>query len=254
MKWPQWMASANFAPEEITEKTRRIYETLLAQSRYLDGGNFELFHRDDLALLYAEYDRLFFNGHCQQLLGDRPLDFRLSSRMTRAGGKTTRTIWERHAPQEHYEISVSSTLLFQTFDDIPRTVVVTGIECHDRLEALQRIFEHELVHLLEMLLWKKSKCAAERFQTIAHRYFGHTAHTHQLITPRERALKRFGIRAGSRVRFHFEGREFIGRVNRITQRATVLVESNQGARYSDGKHYEKFYIPLPMLEPLDGDT
>ena len=36
-------------------------------------------------------------------------------------------------------------------------------------------------------------------------------------------------------------------MNRITKRATVLVEDPQGILYSDGKHYKAFYIPLPML-------
>ena len=41
---------------------------------------------------------------------------------------------------------------------------------------------------------------------------------------------------------------------RITRRATVLVESPEGQHYSDGKRYQKFYVPLDMLEKLgDGE-
>jgi len=40
-------------------------------------------------------------------------------------------------------------------------------------------------------------------------------------------------------------------VNRITKRATVLVENEQAPRYSDGKRYAKFYIPVGILEPVE---
>lgn len=88
-----------------------------------------------------------------------------------------------------------------------------------------------MVHLAEMLCWGKSDCSAARFQSIAGRLFLHWAHTHNLITRRERAAAS-GIRVGSRATFLFEGRCLTGRVNRITKRAGVLVEDGEGARYS----------------------
>lgn len=248
---PLWMAGGTLTDEDIAERKNVIYRTTLEQSRHFDGGNFEQIHPDDLELLFEQYDHHFFEGQCRQQLGHRPLRFRLSSRMTRAGGKTAHAISRSPHRRESFEIAISTTLLFQTFNDVERTITVTGCECHDRLEALQRIFEHELIHLLEMATWKKSSCSQRRFQTLAHRFFSHTEHTHALITPRERALKRFGIRAGSRVRFRFDGTELVGLVNRITRRATVLVEAPHGQLFSDGKRYETYYMPLNMLESLD---
>ena len=86
---------------------------------------------------------------------------------------------------------------------------------------------------------------------IANRFFGHTDHHHQLITPRERAFTEFGIRPGARVSFRFDGQHHIGVVNRITKRATVLVEDKRGERYSDGKRYTKFYVPVSLLELME---
>jgi len=40
-------------------------------------------------------------------------------------------------------------------------------------------------------------------------------------------------------------------VNRITKRATVLVEDERGMRYSDGKRYAKFYVPVASLELVE---
>ena len=118
--------------------------------------------------------------------------------------------------------------MFQTFHDVQRPVRVNGLLCRDRVEALQRVFEHELVHLLEMLIW---------FDPVARRrgsgdWPGAISATpppeHDLITQGERASNRFGLRLGDRVTFVFEGVRRVGVVNRITRRATILVESAAG--------------------------
>jgi hypothetical protein len=127
-----------------------------------------------------------------------------------------------------FEIAIAVRMLFDAFRDVDRQVSVCGQECGNRLQAMQRIFEHELVHLVEMLCWQESDCSAARFQDIAARLFLHRAHTHALVTRRERAA-RIGIRVGSRVSFDYDGRTHTGRVNRITQRVTVLVEDPRDA-------------------------
>ena len=250
----QFIQTKKFSTEEIATRTREIYAAILRDSAYLDGGNFATIHSDDLERMFDLYDRLFFDGGSRKLLGDTPIDFRLSKRMTQAGGQTgRRELRDHHGKlvRTEFEIAVSTTLLFQTFQEDHRPVVMSGLECRDRLAALQRIVEHEMVHLIEMLLWVKSSCSAPRFQSIANRFFGHTDHWHQLITPRERAFTKFGIRSGDRVSFRFDGQHHTGVVNRITKRATVLVEDVRGIAYSNGKCYSKFYVPLGMLEQVE---
>lgn len=238
---------------QIRAKTRQVYDRLLAESRWIRDGNFRSIHSHDLQALFGYYDELFFDG----LLGpsarasNTPLTFRISKRMTRVGGTTTKF---RHTnrPGRHasYEIAVSSTLLFSTFHDVDRSIIVSGIECHDRVEALQRIFEHELMHLTELVIWNDSSCSQHRFHSLSFQFFSHTEATHQLITPTERAATRFGIKAGDRVRFRYEGASFEGLVNRITKRATILVEDVNSPLYSDGKRYTKYYIPVSQLESV----
>jgi hypothetical protein len=111
--------------------------------------------------------------------------------------------------------------------------------------------EHELVHLIEMVLWDKSSCSQGRFHSITRRFFGHTENMHQLIAPKERAIVKFGIKPGMKVRFRFDGEECTGIVNRISKRATVLVEDDRGQRYTNGKHYAKFYVPVQSLEAVE---
>ena len=115
---------------------------------------------------------------------------------------------------------------------------------------MQRIVEHELVHLAEMLLWDDSSCAKRRFHGIANRFFGHTEHKHDLITQAERAASKFRLAPGTQVRFRFEGKMLTGTVNRITRRATVLVEDPRGERFADGRLYRRFYVPLEKLTPV----
>lgn len=245
---------AQVTPAASATAAGEIYESALRASRYLTRGNFTSIHPSDLERLFDLYDERFFDGGCRKMLGATPLTFRLSKRMTSAAGKATR-LQHRHRGTKQtsteYEIAVSTTLLYQTFLDIDRPIVMSGIECRDRLEALQRVLEHEMTHLIEFMIWQNSSCSAKRFQSIANRFFRHTEHTHQLITPRERALEKFGVKAGSRVAFRMDGKHYVGVVNRITKRATVLVEDRHGARYTDGKRYAKFYVPVAMLEPAD---
>ncbi len=253
MDLTELVTKQRLTPAEIMARTSEINAAILRQSRYVSRPNFTQLHPTDVEQLFDLYDERFFAGGCRQLLGTTPLGFRLSRRMTQAAGKVTRRQSRERITKNvrtEYEITISTTLLFQTFDDIDRSILMSGLPCHDRLEALQRILEHEMIHLIEFLIWTKSSCSAPRFQGITHRLFGHTEHQHQLITPRERALTKYGIRAGSRVEFRLDGQHYTGLVNRVTKRATVLVEDPRGRPYTDGKRYAKFYVPVTMLSPI----
>lgn len=148
--------------------------------------------------------------------------------------------------RKKFEIAVATTPLFETFK-LDSSAHVGGIKCHNRLEALQRIMEHELIHLVEMMLWGHSNCSAKQFREIVLRFFGHLESNHQLLTPRDVAKKKLGISTGDAVSFELHGNVVTGFVNRISKRATVLVASSQGTRYSDGRRYQKFYVPLNRL-------
>ncbi len=251
------LASRQHPAATVAEKTLAVYRDFLRQSPRVRGGNFDELAEPDLALLFDLYDASFFDCGLHRLLDAEaaPLLFRVSRRLTRTAGTTTRFQPRRRAaaappPAVRYEIAISTPLLFQTFAEVHRPVRVNGLLCRDRVEALQRVFEHELLHLLEMLIWTRSSCSAPRFKGLAWNYFGHTATKHDLITQDERASNRFGLRLGDRVAFLFEGVRRVGVVNRITRRATVMVESAAGVPYSDGKRYEKFYVPLAQLQKL----
>lgn len=232
----------------IRRRTRSIGRRLLDASPHIRELNFTAIHPSDLSFLFAAYDARFMDGMCGELLGPDGVTLRLSSRMTRAGGKTTRV----RGPDgvTRYEIAVATSILFDGFVRGDPEVTVCGLPCRHRLDALQRLFEHELVHLAEWLCWDDSHCGHSRFQGIANRLFLHRAHTHQLMTRTERAAH-LGITVGTRVTFRYQGRRLEGRVNRVTKRATVLVENPEGERWSDGHRYVRYYVPLARLRPVD---
>ena len=256
---PAWLsrlageAALRAYPEPQRETWRReIYEQMLLTSRSMDGPNFAKVSREDVSRLIRMYDDRFFGGKIVPTAAAEGLTFDVSSRMTSIAGKLV-----TQYPQNSYEglrkfsLVLSSTLLFQTFEEVTsRPIEVAGCVCHDRLEAMQRIAEHEFVHLVEMLIWNDGNCSEARFQSIATRYFGHRDYQHNLITQRERAAVKFNIRVGDRVAFVHDGQPMRGRVNRITRRATVLVPNARGERFNDGHRYSRFYVPLERLKRL----
>ena len=247
-----------YSPEEVEERFRRIYRELLSQSPHVKTGNFTRLGTDDLERLFAGYDREYFRGRLAEMLLEdeaHPMSFRLSRRLVSAAGQTMRWTRPIHragkpATKFEYEITVSTTLLFNTFQHLERRVTVGGLECRDRLEALQRIFEHELLHLAEFLGWGRSNCRARNFHQLSQRIFAHEGAYHDLVTPREQAGVAFGIVVGDVVGFEYEGTRRVGRVIRITRRATILVEDPGGALYSDGRRYLRFYVPLELLRKV----
>jgi hypothetical protein len=244
-----------YSASEVQNRVRRIYETMLAQSPQIRDANFRLIGTDDLERLFIWYDQEFFRGRLgEMVLEDEafPVTFRLSRRLVSAAGQTMRQVRRvKHngtpTLRIEYEITISTTLLYNTFQDVERPVTVGGLSCQDRLEALQRIFEHELLHLAEFLGWGRSNCRADNFHALSRRIFAHEGAFHDLITPHEQANTTFDIRVGDHVSFEVEGMQQAGRVNRITRRATVLVEDPHGRKYTDGKRYLIYYVPLPLL-------
>jgi hypothetical protein len=240
--------------ETVAALNHQIHGHLLAVSPNLGTANFTTIQSADLRCLFDQCDRLFFDAAIGANLDRAALSFRVSQRMTSAGGKTVRFVTRGRPDQTRYEISVSATLLFQCFNgDDHRPIFVSGVSCATRLDALQRIVEHELVHVVEGMLWERSNCSATRFRSIAARFFGHRGSTHALITPREHAAVRFGIQPGVRVRFVLDGVRRIGFVNRVTRRASVLVTDARGSLFTDGQRYATYYVPVEQLETIETD-
>ena len=244
------VVALQYTTDQIQQMRSAVRTRLLGEAPYVRHANFTTLGTQDLRLLFRLYDEIFFTDQLQPMVMQhcgRPLQFRVSRAMTSAGGKT---IWSKvRGKTISFEIAISTSLLFNSFRDDARPIHVSGQLCSDRVDALMRVMEHEIVHLLEMLTFGKSSCSQTRFLTIAGRLFGHTHPRHGLVTARENAHRQHDIRVGQQVSFRFQGRELTGIVNRIQLRASVLVPDKAGRRYSDGNHYAKYLIRLAMLTP-----
>lgn len=228
---------------------RSIYDFVLRNSANLRSPQFKKISSADLGLLFQITDEQIFDGLLGQLCehsSGKPLSFRLSTRMTTCGGMTTMQRENRRGALPEFEIAIATSPLFDTFK-VDAAAKVGGVTCHNRLQALQRIMEHEMLHLAELLLFADSNCNGSQFKRYARQHFGHTESNHRLLTPSDFARKKLGIATGDIVRFEVGGKSLTGIVNRITKRATVLVADSKGTKYTDGKRYSKFYVPLNML-------
>lgn len=233
-----------FSATDVRQRTQAIADTILNKSHFIKHPNFQQISPDDLKRMYRLYDTRFFNGFFRNKCANR-LNLRLSKRMTSAGGKTT--FWKR--PRK-YEIAISTPLLFQTFADVEKDITVTGLTCHNRLEAMQRVFEHELIHLLEYVVFEKSSCNQPQFKKLANNIFRHKETYHDLLTQTEVAAIKYDIQPGSKVTFEADGKVYVGVVSRITKRATVMIPDPEGPfRDFQGARYLKAYVPLSMLRP-----
>jgi hypothetical protein len=249
------LVAVEYQPEEIARLRASIRERMFREAPYVRRGDFTKAADQDVLLLFRLYDELFFRGELHPLVMQKsgvPLKLKISSAMTSAGGKTTR--YRQRMPdgslRTWYQIAIAGRLLLNSFRPGDRTIHVSGQECTDRLDAMMRIMEHELIHLLEMLTFGNSSCSRTRFMTLARRIFGHVHPKHGLITMREYAATKHQLRAGEQVEFRFDGRTLRGLLNRVGVRATVLVPDPRGRRYSDGQHYTKFYVPLARLTKI----
>jgi len=242
-------AAVDPSSAEVARRVEAVKAGMGEWGDLLRQARFSEIDAQEMRSVFASYDRLFFAGGLGEALRQTSaeLDFRFSTRMTRAAGRTR---FHYGARPVRFDITLSAHLLANSFADVERSIVVNGVACDDRVDAFLRVFEHELIHLLEYLEWGSSSCRRRRFQQLARSHFGHTEFGHRLVTQRERAQQIYGLGMGDRVVFEAEGARYVGIINRITRRATVLVKDRRGRRYSDGRRYRKFYVPLPELRRL----
>ncbi len=251
------LENQQLSPGEVADRTSTVGRFLMQSSGQLGEANFKSIGCNDLKLLFHFTDEVYLGGRLdrayREITGE-PLEFRLSKRMITTGGTTTmfrvrQEQGDRLARGAKFEIAIATTPLFQTFGD-EGSALVSGVTCRNRLEALQRVMEHEMIHLAEFVCWDDSNCHQQRFRSIVHRCFGHRESTHQLLNHRSNAKLLKGISVGDQVAFQNGPVLLRGRVNRITKRASVLVPDKRGRRFNDGERYATYYVPIPLLKKV----
>jgi len=189
------------------------------------------------------YDQLYLAGFLSKKLP--LLSVTLSSRLTSSAGKFLCV----HGPfgrTKDAEIRMSSDFLLR-LDKGPFSL--NGLSVATPQEAFLVVFEHELCHALETVLFKKTGHTA-RFLSLANGLFGHTAMHHSLPTRKQEAAKE-GLYVGRRVSFFYQGIELIGTITYIGKNATIMVPTSHG-EYRDrfGRRYQKYRVSLEKLRIL----
>lgn len=238
-----------YSQPEIDNKRREISKLLISQSPNIKSGDVRAISPADLELLFQLYDRIFLQNWFKESFKGK-MKFSLSKRMTKSAGMTLypRNIRKINPEEQAFDIRIGVDFFLQ-YGQIEGSRTVCGLETGNSLEALQIVFEHELCHVMEFILFKESSCNRERFKTIAGNLFGHTESHHRLPTNRQIAKQKLGLEIGDTVSFTFQGKRFTGILYNINKRATILVRDAKGLFIDPkGRRYSKYYVPLKDLE------
>lgn len=239
----------SYSPKEIKIRRKKVSSFLLTESEQIKDSSICAISNTDLRLLFDLYDRIFLkNWFAGNYRGE--IAFSFSRRMTKSAGKTFyRRSSDPVRPENlKIEIRLGVDFFFQ-YNAIEGSKTVCGIRTDSALEALQLVFEHELCHAMEFILFGESSCSRQRFQVLANHLFGHTESYHRLPTQRQIADRKFGLQIGDAVSFADGKKELSGVIYNINKRATVLVQDPEGGLIDrHGNRYTKYYVPLPLLK------
>ena len=245
----------NIKYDDATIKIMRktVTEGVLKESTNINSCKIKRISVLDLRILYEYYERVFFGNWFKNNFKGHIL-YELSRRMTKSAGitKCPQNIAQLKQEQVRIIICIGVDFFFK-FDHLEGSKNVCGIETHNSLEALQIVFEHELIHAIEFLMFHTSNCNEQRFKDTSKNLFGHTQSHHQMPTNRKIASEKLGINIGDKVQFLFENIRLNGFVSNISKRATVMVVNPNGTFVDkNGIKYMKYYVPLGALEKMYG--
>ena len=237
--------------DTINNKRAIIKESLFLKSININNENFEKISEKDLYILYNLYDEIFLKSWFKENFKGKII-FKLSKQLTRAAGNTTtkKNIAEIASENIEFEVKMSLNHLIN-FNKIDRSKYVGGIEADSILDSLMLVFEHELCHVIEFLVCKKSSCKKKPFKDLIFNLFGQTETSHKLVSANEVNAQEYGLKPGDKVNFQYNGKSINGFIQKINKRATVMCPDKHG-NYIDklGKKYKKFYATLDCLEKI----
>ena len=208
------------AAAQRTAAQLAVHAELVAKA-FRGRPNFTGLTKAHVSRAFALIDKGLLDGQLAPLLKEerRTISFRVAPRMTARAGQLLTV----HAKPRQHELAISSTLLMQTFSGAAATarkITVNGCPCADRTEALLRVMEHEMIHLLFACEGMPASCRKQpyhgpAFCSAVQKLFGHSDYRHDLITPREVAAVQSGVESGCTVRFTLYGETLTGKYTRI---------------------------------------
>ena len=223
----------------IIQRRAAILSKLLASDEAFCEIPVQGISQKTLDLMLQLYDELFLCGALKRL----NIRVTLSARLTSSAGKF---VFVRGAfgRIKQAEIRMSSDFLFRLNQG---PFELNGLSVATPQEAFLLVFEHELCHAAETLLYGNTGHSA-RFLSLANGLFGHSATRHKLPTRRTEAAQS-GLHVGSKVQFSYNDRKLSGIITYIGKAATVMVSSLCGEyRDKHGTRYTKYRVPLTRIK------
>lgn len=210
------LKAAPLSLHAITERRKRIHD-YLRDEVFKGQVNFARLTGREIGKAFYAYDREFFKRVFESNKDRVQVKFKANSRMTSTVSQC------RFTPKKGVKLasccdvvlSISSGIVKNLFSDTVQVCVLgnrgPGASKEDkeflcsRLEALQDVLEHEMVHIVVRYLCEpiKQDVHGPVFKTLAKNLFGHVRFQHNYMLPgaaEERATEASDIHIGDRVR------------------------------------------------------
>lgn len=167
-----------FKLTDYESRRKIISDTIFQEASYgTQGSKYPLLdnkYKETLNQMFQLYDYYFFSNLISFGLkkGNGKIDFDFSSRLTSTGGTC------RRDGICTYNIKLSSDRLNNIKPENISAIKINGIQPKDRVDGLQLIFEHELIHAVLSIFKDDLSGHNNLFKTIVLNLFGHTKITH----------------------------------------------------------------------------
>nr|QBK90206.1 MAG: SprT-like family protein [Pithovirus LCPAC102] len=161
-----------FITPDIELRKQLISDTIYPNNKYPIVMN-----NDELDVMFKLYDYYFFNNMISYALqkSGGNIKFKFSTKMTSAGGTCSR-------------IGICTYIIKISKENInnitPINIInseINGLKPKNKVNALQLIFEHELVHAILSIFVDDLRGHGKLFKDMVKQLFGHTKITHSIL-------------------------------------------------------------------------
>jgi hypothetical protein len=208
--------------------------------------NFSDLKNSDIKRLFDLYDDYFFGGSIMEKINSSGSTIKFTS--SSLGGSTFagKCIMTKAGMKCTFELRFPSKLFLKLFTQkgSNKLLKTNGIICRDRLECLQLVFEHELVHLI-MHLWNyydKSgdlySSHGKLFQCMTKSLFDHTDYRHELFNEFEEGTEFITKKVafvGMDVYILVDGKNIYGKITKVNPKKAII-------QTESGKMYKSSYV------------
>lgn len=228
-------------------KRRKVINEYAADKLFNGDFNMEQIRKDDLRALTELYDEILLNGIIKRMFkGSKwKLDFDISG-ATRSAG-LCKTIGCS------YTISISWPVFKDLFKSGSKEehYSINGILCYNKLECLQVVLEHELMHMISDTAPDIPNPIPARdrvysahgllFKQLVMAFYGHTGVTHSLHIDQSKVSSKSDFEMGDVVNFELaSGENLTGRIIKMNPVTAVILTA-------EGLKYKSSYRPLKKV-------